>query len=57
METSEQFDMRMIKREFTLMVERARELGYIVTVEQVPLQPLAMGNHTDKVTVRKVHNS
>jgi hypothetical protein len=34
------------------IVEEATDLGYVVTVEQVPLQPLAMGHYHTTVTVR-----
>lgn len=32
-----------------------RGRGFVITIEQVPLQPLAMGNHEDRVTVRKAN--
>lgn len=31
-----------------------RAQGFVITIEQKPLEPLAMGNHVDVVTVRPV---
>lgn len=36
-----------------LLVGRAAILGLVLTVEQQPRQPLAMGNHQTVVTVRE----
>lgn len=33
-------------------VDQCRAAGYVVTITQVPQQPLAMGNHKDVVSVR-----
>lgn len=41
-----------IKRCFNLLVEYAERDGFIVTVEQIPEAPLAMGNYKSMVTVR-----
>ena len=35
------------------LVEKARDLGYVVTVETVPKKPLAMGNYGMEVVVRE----
>lgn len=34
------------------LVERAERLGLVLTIEQRPLQPLAMGNYEAVVSVR-----
>lgn len=34
------------------LVERAERLGLVLTIEQRPLQPLAMGNYESVVSVR-----
>jgi hypothetical protein len=43
----------LIKDCFEIMVQRAEEDGYIVTIQQEPLQPLAMRNYKTVVTVRE----
>ncbi len=35
----------------------ARRLGVVLTIEQRPLQPLAMGHHEDVVSVRGARNA
>ena len=42
---------------FEDLVKDAAEKGMVVTVEQVPLQPLAMGNYETRVTVRKARGA
>lgn len=32
----------------------ARRMGLVITIEQVPCEPLAMGDHRDVVTMREV---
>lgn len=39
------------------LVQLAVELGAVVTVDQVPLQPLAMGNYEHRVHVRPARES
>jgi hypothetical protein len=43
---------------FRTVIERwcaeARRMGFVITIEQAPCEPLAMGNHRDVVTVREV---
>lgn len=34
------------------MADTAEHHGFVVTIEQEPLQPLAMGNYRNRVTVR-----
>lgn len=34
------------------VTDRLREAGLVLTVEQTPLQPLAMGNYTHTISVR-----
>jgi hypothetical protein len=36
-----------------VLVNRAAAAGVVVTIEQKPLQPLAMGNHISEVSVRE----
>lgn len=38
------------------LVEAARLAGMVITVEQVPLQPLAMGHYKSVVSVRAARN-
>lgn len=38
------------------VVDLARDQGFVLTVEQVPLQPLAMGNYETVVSVRPARN-
>jgi hypothetical protein len=38
------------------LVEAARLAGMVITVEQVPLQPLAMGHYKSVVSVRAAKN-
>jgi hypothetical protein len=35
------------------LIEEARVCGFVLTVEQVALEPLAMGNYDTRVTVRE----
>lgn len=42
-----------IAREVRATVEQAKRLGVVLTVEQRPLQPLAMGNYETVVSVRE----
>lgn len=37
----------------TRLVERAKQLGLVLTIEQQPLQPLAMGHYDTLVSVRE----
>lgn len=41
-----------IKAEAEALVAKAAKWGLVLTVEQVPLQPLAMGNYETVVSVR-----
>ena len=45
-------NLRNIHRQALELVNQARELGYVITIDTVPEQPLAMGNHTMLVNVR-----
>jgi hypothetical protein len=36
------------------IVRHAAEAGFVVTIEQVPLTPLAMGHYATMVSVRRV---
>lgn len=45
--------VEFFQKQAELLAEWARANGVVVTIEQVPLQPLAMRNHADKVTARK----
>lgn len=46
-------DIVIFKSLITRIVDRAAELGYVITVEQTPLEPLAMGHYRTEVSVRK----
>lgn len=41
-----------VERAAQRLVQEAERLGIVLTVEQVPLQPLAMGHHQTVVSVR-----
>ncbi len=43
---------RMIQTAAQDLVARAARLGVVLTIEQVAMPPLAMGNHTTVVSVR-----
>ena len=45
-------NLRNIHRQALELVNQAHELGYVITIDTVPEQPLAMGNHTMVVNVR-----
>ena len=38
---------------FINLVSLADRLGYVVTIEQIPQTPLAMGNYTARVDLRR----
>lgn len=42
-----------LQAEARSLVERARAAGFVVTIEQQPLQPPAMGNYETVVHVRE----
>lgn len=46
-------DQEMIKLMIEQAVKAAGEAGFIITVTQKPLQPLAMGNYESVVEVRQ----
>ncbi len=35
------------------LAAKARRAGFVLTIHQQPLEPLAMGNHDDAVSVRE----
>lgn len=39
------------------LIKAAECLGFVVTIEQVPLQPLAMGNYASVAHVRKARHA
>ncbi len=41
-----------VERAAQRLVQEAERLGVVLTIEQVPLQPLAMGNYKSIVGVR-----
>lgn len=45
-------DKKFPKRAAQRLVQEAERLGVVLTVEQVPLQPLAMGHYKTVVGVR-----
>jgi hypothetical protein len=47
-------DMENYRKVIERWCAYARGAGYVITIEQVPCEPLAMGNHRDVVTVRDV---
>jgi hypothetical protein len=49
-------DEAYIAARATRVVDLARAQNFVLTVEQVPLQPLAMGNYETVVSVRPVRN-
>lgn len=44
--------LEAIQRNAQDLIQNAAAWGFIVTVEQVPLQPLAMGHYTTRISVR-----
>lgn len=42
---------RAVYDEARELIEGARALGVVVTIERVPLEPLAMGNYDLQITV------
>lgn len=53
MENNRETHKRMVAQRIAVVVQDAARLGLVVTVEQVPQQPLAMGNYTTEVSVRE----
>jgi hypothetical protein len=49
-------DMASIRAYAQHLVQRAAVYGLVVTIEQVPRQPLAMGNYESVITVRPARN-
>jgi hypothetical protein len=47
-------DLELVKQDAERVVRLAASLGIVVTIEQKPLQPLAMGNYETVVSVRAV---
>ena len=45
-------DAEGVKRAAEALIAEAARLGLVVTIEQRPLQPLAMGNHETVAMVR-----
>lgn len=39
------------------LVASAAKDGYVITIEQVPQKPLAMGNYRTEVSVRRARNA
>jgi hypothetical protein len=54
MATSDEKDIELVQNAVQKVAEHYRNLGFVITVEQVSLRPPRMGNHEDKVTVRKI---
>ncbi len=46
-----------IRHKAEALVAEAARLGVVLTVEQQPLQPLAMGNYTTVVSVRRARGA
>lgn len=42
----------MVHNEASLLLDYCSRMGLVLTIEQVPLQPLAMGNYLSRVSVR-----
>lgn len=42
-----------VERKAELLVEEAHRLGVVLTIDQKPLQPLAMGHYKTEVSVRE----
>ena len=45
-------DAEVIRQQAEGLVANAARLGFVITIEQQPLRPLAMGNHETVVSVR-----
>jgi hypothetical protein len=45
--------MLVARTEASALLDYCRQMGLVLTIEQVPLQPLAMGNYVSRVSVRK----
>lgn len=54
--TEEAVSMLEMKWAFEALVKDAQDQGMVVTVEQVPLPPLAMGRYSTVVSVRKARS-
>lgn len=54
--TQEEKDIATVKFFIEQAITNAKLAGYIVTVTQQPLQPLAMGNYKSVVEVRKARH-
>lgn len=57
MPTEEQELVRDLTEQVQLAVNKALQAGYVVTVETVPDQPLAMGSYHLKVELRPGRSS
>lgn len=49
---SSEYQMRMLRSATFDLVQVATKLGFVLTVEQVAHEPLAMGNYVTTVNVR-----
>lgn len=53
MQTGKQAALADIKDAAERLVAAANELGVVVTIEQVPVEPLEMGRYVSTVSVRE----
>lgn len=43
---------RVVRAEASALLDYCARVGLVLTIEQVPLQPLAMGHYVSRVSVR-----
>lgn len=44
---------KILRKELEALLEEAEQWGFVVTVEQLPLYPLAMGHHETYLSIRE----
>lgn len=49
--------MLVARTEASALLDYCSRMGLVLTIEQVPLQPLAMGNYVSRVSVRKARGA
>jgi len=49
--------MAVVRTEASALLDYCARMGVVLTIEQVPLQPLAMGHYVSRVSVRQARST
>lgn len=49
--------LAVVLTEASALLDYCSRVGVVLTIEQVPLQPLSMGNYVSRVSVRKARTT